>query len=178
MAIHPYPADMGEPQQLPDGTNMLIRPIRPEDAEMEQRFVHDLSEQSKYFRFMQALRELTPEMLVRFTQIDYDREMAFVAVRTHNGREQEELGVARYSSKPDGESCEFALVVADDWHHKGIGTRLMQTLMEAAKAQGLEVMEGEILSNNHDMLSLVRHLGFTTHTSPDDDDIQIARREL
>ncbi len=80
MAIHPYPHELISHWQLPNGTEITIRPIRPEEADIEKDFVHRLSERSKYFRFMQALQELTPEMIVRFTQIDYDREMAFVAV--------------------------------------------------------------------------------------------------
>jgi acetyltransferase len=80
MAIHPYPQHLIERVPLPDGIDLTIRPIRPEDAEMEQDFVRGLSDQTKYFRFMQAIKELTPEMLVRFTQIDYDREMALIGV--------------------------------------------------------------------------------------------------
>ena len=80
MAIHPYPNDLVKRMQLPDGTDIVIRPIRPEDAEMEQEFVRNLSKESRYMRFMQALRELTPDMLVRLTQIDYDREVAFLAL--------------------------------------------------------------------------------------------------
>ncbi len=80
MAIHPYPHELIQHYQLANGTNITIRPIRPEDADMEKDFVHRLSERTKYFRFMQSLQELTPEMLVRFTQIDYDREIAFVAI--------------------------------------------------------------------------------------------------
>jgi acetyltransferase len=84
MAIHPYPHELIQHYQLANGSNIIIRPIRPEDAVMEKDFVHRLSERSKYFRFMQSLNELTPEMIVRFTQIDYDREMAFVAL-SENG---------------------------------------------------------------------------------------------
>jgi len=167
MAIHPYPAHLGDHFQLADGTEIRIRPIRPEDAEIEQDFVRNLSDESKYFRFMRTLHELTHEMLVRFTQIDYDREMAFIAVTERRDQEQE-LGVARYTINPDGESCEFAIVVADDWRGLGIGTRLLRTLMAAAKARGLEVMEGETLSNNTDMRNLAERLGFTVHTSDED----------
>ncbi len=80
MAIHPYPSTLVETVELPDGTPLQIRPIRPEDATIEKAFVERLSERSRYLRFMQPLSELTPEMLSRFTQIDYDREMALIAV--------------------------------------------------------------------------------------------------
>ena len=177
MAIHPYPAHLGDRFQLSDGTDIRIRPIRPEDAEIEQDFVRNLSEESKYFRFMRTLHELTHEMLVRFTQIDYDREMAFIAVTERAGAEVE-LGVARYTINPDGESCEFAIVVADDWRGLGIGTRLLRTLMGAAKARGLRVMVGETLSNNSDMRDLAERLQFTVRTSDEDAGILELRAEL
>jgi acetyltransferase len=177
MAIHPYPAHLQTRWQLSDGTDINIRPIRPEDAEIEQAFVRDLSPKAKYFRFMQALRELTPEMLIRFTQIDYDREMAFIAVLEQDGKELE-VGVARYATNPDGESCEFALVVDDEWQHKGIGSRLMTILMTTAKARGFKTMEGEILADNRQMLNLVDHLGFSTSVSAEDAHIVNAIKQL
>jgi acetyltransferase len=171
MAIHPYPAHLVARSQLPDGTDIVVRPIRPEDAEMEQDFIRELSDEAKYFRFMQALQELTPEMLVRFTQIDYDHEMAFIATRERDGRE-EELGVARYVINPDRRSCEFALVVSDQWQRKGLAHRLMHHLMAVARTRGLETMDGEVLSNNTKMLELVKALGFQIYNDPDDPGIK------
>ncbi len=167
MAIHPYPSDLIRHKQLPDGSNVTIRPIRPEDAEIEQAFIRRLSPQSKYFRFMQALHELTPEMLVRFTQIDYDREMALIAVTREDGQDIE-VGVARYVTNPDDTSCEFAIVIADDWHHKGLGMELMQQLMDVARARGLTLMEGEVMADNREMLSLAKWLGFNSQPGADD----------
>ena len=177
MAIHPFPAHLGDRFQLADGTDITIRPIRPEDAEIEQEFVRNLSEESKYFRFMRTLHELNQEMLVRFTQIDYDREMAFIAV-TGEGEAEKELGVARYTINPDGESCEFAIVVADEWRRVGIGTRLAQTLLESAKDRGVRVVEGEMLSNNNEMRTLAERLGFTVRPSEQDTGILVMRKEL
>ena len=177
IAIHPYPVHLVNVWQLSDGTDITIRPIRPEDASIEQSFVRELSPQSKYFRFMQSLNELTREMLVRFTQLDYNRELALIAVLEQGG-EETELGVARYVMNPDGQSCEFALVVADEWQRKGIGSRLMNALIEAARARGLRSMSGEILATNRHMLELAESLGFELHTSPDDPGIRVARRAL
>jgi acetyltransferase len=177
MAIHPYPAHLTQHWQLANGTDILIRPIRPEDAEAEQNFVLGLSEESKYFRFRQTLNALTPEMLVRFTQIDYDREMAFIAV-TEQGNRGIEIGVTRYITNPDHESCEFALVVADAWHGKGIGSRLMEHLMRTAHARGLRRMEGEVISRNRPMLKLMTRLGFSVRPNPDDPEIQLVARAL
>ena len=139
--------------------------------------MRNLSPQSKYFRFMQSLHELTPAMLVRFTQIDYDREMALIAVLEQEGRETE-LAVTRYAMNPDGESCEFALVVADEWRHRGIGSRLMTSLMEVAKARGIRTMEGEVLASNSEMLGLVTRLGFVIQPSPDDPGVKLVSRAL
>jgi acetyltransferase len=159
MAIHPYPIDLVRKQQLADGTDITVRPIRPEDAEMEQEFVRNLSMESRYMRFMQALRELTPEMLVRFTQIDYDREMAFVALARQNGKDVES-GVARYAINPDKVSCEFALVIADDWQGRGLGGLLMRSLMESARNKGCTTIIGEVLADNSNMIRLMTRLGF------------------
>ena len=170
MAIYPYPAQLVSQWQLADGTDITIRPIRPEDAELVQAFVYGLSEESKYFRFMNSMQELTETMLVRFTQIDYSREMALVAVTLEQDQEIE-LGVARYAMNPDGDSCEFALVVADNITGKGLGQKLMVSLMEAARASGLKTIEGEVLKNNHNMLKLINRLGFSSETSENDQGI-------
>ena len=171
MAIHPYPAHLVTHWQLPDGTDVTIRPMRPEDAAIEQEFVRNLSEEAKYFRFMHAVHELSEDMLVRFTQLDYDRELALIAVTEEKGREVE-IGVCRYAINPDGESCEFALVVSDQWQHKAIGHRLMGSLFDAARSKGLKTMEGEVLASNHNMLKLVATLGFTNATSQEDSSIK------
>jgi len=177
MAIHPYPVDYIRNLQLPDGTDVVIRPIHPADAKIEQQFVRNLSKKSRYMRFMQALQELTPEMLVRFTQIDYDREMCFIAATEIDG-EEVELGVSRYSITPDGDSCEFALVTADAWQGKGLGFLLMKTLMRSARDKGLTTIEGEVLSNNSGMLRLMKRLGFDLKKDTEDVNVVNVRRRL
>jgi acetyltransferase len=177
MAIHPYPAHLVTLWQLPNGSDVIIRPIRPEDAELTQGFVRGLSEETKYFRYMDAVRELSHAMLVRLTQIDYSREMALLAVTEVEGREVE-LGVARYAINPDGESCEFALVVNDQWQKQGIGHKLMDVLMDVARAKGLRFMEGEVLKTNRRMLKLAESLGFRVEPHPEDDGIRKISREL
>jgi acetyltransferase len=177
MAIHPYPSQLAVRWQLNDGTDILVRPIRPEDAEIEQEFVHNLSPRSKYFRFMQTLRELTPEMLVRFTQIDYDRELALIAIVKEGGRDVE-VAVTRYGMNPDGESCEFAIAVADAWQTKGIGSRMLGMLLEAAKTRGFKIMEGEVLAENGPMLGLVKKMGFVVHQLPNSPEVYAVAKEL
>ena len=167
MAIHPYPARFVREWPLADGRVVTLRPIRPEDAQIEHEFVKGLSDESRYFRFMDTLRELTPMMLLRFTQIDYDREMAFIATIEEGSREVE-IGVARYITNPDGATCEFALVVTDAWQRRGLGRRLMELLIEVAQQRGLKEMVGHILSNNVSMLELCAGLGFDIAPSAED----------
>ncbi|MBI5891033.1 MAG: bifunctional acetate--CoA ligase family protein/GNAT family N-acetyltransferase [Nitrosomonadales bacterium] len=177
MAIYPYPTHLVGEWQLADGTDITIRPIRPEDAALVKKFVHDLSNESKYFRFMNSVQELTEDMLARLTQIDYSREMALIAVVEEEGHEVE-LGVARYAINPDGDTCEFALVVADSVAGKGLGQKLMVSLMEAARSKGLSIIEGEVLNNNHRMLKLMSRLGFAIKSSEDDAAVMKVSRTL
>ena len=173
LAIHPYPVHLVKKIQLNDGTDIVIRPIRPEDAEIEAKFVRELSNESKYFRFMNSLQELSQEMLVRFTQIDYHNEMALVAVKPNGtGADEEQIGVARYTTNLDKKSCEFALVVSDRWRGRGIAHHLMQQLMEIARDRDLERIEGQVLANNFKMLDLMRSLSFQIHNDPEDTSVK------
>ena len=167
MAIHPYPSDMTLNYRTEDGVNVTIRPIKPEDARLEQSFVKDLSAESKYFRFMNTIRELGQSQLTRLTQIDYDREMAFVATTTEYERELE-LGVVRYATNPDGESCDFAIVVADAWQGKGLARRLMSVLIDTARSRGMKFMTGDFLAENRRMIKFVSGLGFVLSQHPED----------
>jgi acetyltransferase len=167
MAIHPYPAGLARELTLPDGERIRIRPIRPEDAALERDFVDRLSDESKYMRFMQALHELTPEMLSRFTQIDYDREMAFLAVVEEAGQEVE-IGVARYATLADGETCEFAVVVADAWRGRGVASALFHDLVETARQRRLVRMEGVVLAQNRGMIEFSKSAGFKIEADPED----------
>ncbi|MDP3281174.1 MAG: bifunctional acetate--CoA ligase family protein/GNAT family N-acetyltransferase [Nitrosomonas sp.] len=177
MAIYPYPTHLISTWQLADGRNITIRPIRPEDAEIEQAFVRGLSEEARYFRFMFSVQELSQAMLLRFTQIDYSREIALIAVTLEQDKEIE-LGVARFAISPEGESCEFALVIADAMQGKGLGQKLMTALMDAARAKGLKVMAGEVLKTNTNMLKLMNRLGFSIEDRLDDDNIKRVRKIL
>ena len=172
MAIHPYPSHLTSKWTQPDGAEITIRPIKPEDADLEVEFVRKLSPETKYFRFMNTMRELPPAMVARLTQIDYDREMAFLATIEENGKEVE-IGVCRYAVNPDGESCEFAIVVADDWQHRGLARKLMGILIETARSKGLHYMNGVFLANNERMLRFVQGLGFILSNDPEDSTVKL-----
>jgi acetyltransferase len=178
MAIHPYPAHLVSEWTLRNGARVTVRPIRPEDAQAEQEFVKGLSPEARYFRFMDTIRELTPQMLVRFTQIDYDREMAFVAMVAGERDGEKEVAVARYVTNPDGTTCEFAIVIADDWQRVGLGRYLMTQLIEVARARGLATMSGEILASNRGMLKLAEEMGFEIGVSPADPALRRATLSL
>ena len=172
MAIHPYPAELAGTITARDGTTLQVRAIRPEDAVLEQRFVAGLSEESRYFRFFYRLHELTPQMLARFTQVDYDREMALVALAPDADAEggRSFVAVARYIANPDGESAEFAIVVADAWQGRGIARKLMERLIACARKRRLARLEGAVLRANPTMLRFVAAMGFTMADDPDDPD--------
>jgi acetyltransferase len=177
LAIHPYPSHLAKKVQLNDGTDVIIRPIRPEDAESEAQFVRELSDESKYFRFMNTFQELSQEMLVRLTQIDYHNEMALVAVTDGDGHGKQ-VGVARYTTNTDKKSCEFALVVADDWAGRGIGRQLMHSLIAIARDRELEVMEGQVIASNARMLKLMTSLGFEVSVDAEDNSIKRVTKPL
>ncbi|MEZ5649492.1 MAG: bifunctional acetate--CoA ligase family protein/GNAT family N-acetyltransferase [Burkholderiaceae bacterium] len=177
VAIRPYPRHLVRHEHLADGTPLTIRPIRPEDAQSEATFVRELSPAAKQFRFMGTVNELTPEMLARFTQIDYRREMALIALTQHDGRAIQH-GVARYAINPDNRSCEFAIVVSDKLQGQGIGTRLMKQLLEAARAHGMTRMLGTVLRENQPMLGLMTDLGFNIAPDPDDRTVMLVERWL
>jgi len=170
LAIAPYPVELVE-QRLFGGEPMTIRPIRPEDATAHTGFFSRLSPQDIRFRFFSAMRELSPEQTVRLTQVDYDREMAFIAVRDSTG---ETVGVSRLACDSDGRSGEFAVIVQADMKGRGLASHLMRRLTDWARMQGLTTVVGQVLADNHPMLSFVRHLGFTVHRMPDDPEVMEA----
>jgi acetyltransferase len=167
LAIHPYPKNLWRALRLRNGDMTLLRPIRPEDAAAEQRFIARLSQRSLYLRFHGLVRELSLERLVRFTQIDYDREMAFVATDMQ-GEAEEIRGIARYIRNPDGSSCEFAVVVEDAWQGRGLGVALMTALEACARRRALRQMIGLVLAENDGMVRMMTRLGFQGQPEPND----------
>jgi acetyltransferase len=163
-----------------------IRPIRPDDADMLQAFVRGMSPESRYFRFVSAMSELPARMLARFTLIDYDREMALVAVtRERVAGEDGEftevekiIGVSRYVTNPDQTSCEFSLAVSDQHKGQGLGSRLMLAIMDSARVKGLDQIEGLVLTHNDNMLRLMRNLGFQVSAYPEDPDFRLVTKPL
>ena len=136
---------------------------------MERIFVASMSEQTRYFRFFYRLHQLTPAMLARFTQVDYDREMAMLALEPDpSSRTGEKIvGISRYIANYDGESAEFAVVIADAWHGRGVGRILMERIIACARKHGLKRLEGVVLRANQGMLKFSVKLGFEIHDDVD-----------
>jgi len=158
LVMSPYPNQYEMIRTIKGGQKVFIRPIKPEDAPLLVDLFNTLSPQSVYFRFFTHLKSLSHKMLVAFTQIDYDYDMALVAF-DKTQPEGRMLGVARIMSKPGGITPEFAVVVGDPWQGKGIGVTLMKSLLAIAKERGIENLWGVVLSENTQMLSLVRKIG-------------------
>ena len=186
LAILPYPSDRDSEWPLRNGDLYKIRPLHPHDAQMLQALVRGLSQESRYFRFISSMRELPERMLARFTLIDYDREMAMVAIyreRTANpagGFTETEriIGVSRYVTNPDKSTCEFSLLIADEFSGQGLGARLMLSIIDVARSKGLTSMEGLVLTNNSAMLKLMRSLDFQIKPYEEDPDLRFCVRTL
>jgi acetyltransferase len=161
-----YPAHLVASLRLPDGTNIIIRPIRPEDDAIELAFISGLSRDSAYNRLLSA-RKLTPDEIRHLTRIDYEQEVAFIAV-TADGGQARLLGVARYVRDADATGAEFAIVVADAWQRKGVGTLLLSTLLRHAHSAGIVRLHGITLATNQAMQNLARKLGFVQKHDPQD----------
>ncbi len=155
-------ADQPETWVAADGTVITIRPIRAEDLALEQEFVNGLSAYTGYQRLMSARRPSLEE-LVRFTDIDRERELALIATTPVQGRERQ-IGVARYVKESSPGDAEFAIVLSDDWQGRGLGTKLLMSLVVAARSHGVRRLVGTTLSVNTGMLALGRKLGFKLAT--------------
>lgn len=155
LLIRPYPTDL-ESSLVLGGRNVLLRPIKPEDEPLHADFLAKLKPEHVYFRFFQMIREWSHPQLARLTQIDYDREMAFVAVDEDGSF----LGVSRGVTDPDNDTSEFAVVVRSDHQGEGLGQVLMEKLIHYARNRGTLRMVGFILARNIPMMTLATQLGF------------------
>jgi acetyltransferase len=171
-AIRPYPRALEGRVTLRDGSTLTMRPIRPDDATALRAMVDRLSPRDVRFRFFSSLKRLPQTLAARLTQIDYDREMAFVALAPEDlgpqVRRGDILGVSRLSADPDNERAEFATAIRSDFQGRGLGWALMQQLIAYARARGTGVLDGAVLRDNEQMIKLCRDLGFTLKEDDDD----------
>ena len=168
-ASKPLPALGGDHwiESLRDGTRVLIRPLRPEDREFEAEFIERLSPEARRFRFLCDFKEPSKSLLDELMKVDYTHEMAFVALVHDNGHLRE-IGVSRYATSGDGQQCECAVTVADEWRHRGLASLLMHHLIDVARKNGLRKMFTIEDPANEAMRELAGHLGFRRGAEPDD----------
>ena len=164
LVITPYPTRYIMPWTLRDGKEVLLRPIRPEDEPLQHDLFYTLSEKTVRERFFNVIKDMTHEMLVRFCNIDYDREIAIVA-EVSEGDKKRIVGISRLIIE-SGSKAQFAVLVHDDYQGKGLGKKLIEVLLGVAQEKGLEEVYGVTLSENDRLLKLVRTLGFTTALQP------------
>jgi len=174
LAISPYPEELAE-RWTSQGQAFLIRPIRPEDAASHAALIARLPAEDLRYRFFSALREVAPEQMARLTQIDYDREMAFIAVREADGAT---VGVSRVVCAWSGAAGEFAILVEPACKGLGLARHLMTRVIDWARSREIPLITGQILADNQPMLGFIRHLGFTVRASHDDPDTLEAELQL
>ncbi|WP_447839103.1 bifunctional acetate--CoA ligase family protein/GNAT family N-acetyltransferase [Aeromonas salmonicida] len=160
LAIRPYPTELEEGAWLKDQSHVLLRPIRPEDEPAHKQFVLKVSDEDRYKRFFADVGELGHEELARMTQIDYDREMAFVAVGQDGAFSQQILGVVRAISNPDQSDAEFAILVRSDLKGLGLGKLMMEKIVRYARERGIGQLSGMTMPSNRGMINLAKRLGF------------------
>jgi acetyltransferase len=159
LIISPYPEQYQKKVTLKNGKQVLLRPIRPEDEPLEIEMFNQLSKESVYFRFFGSMPTMSHEIITRFTQIDYDREMAIVGILEEAG-EEKMVGVVRLVGDAWNDTAEYAIVVADPWHGQGLGTMMTDYIIEIARDWGIKRIVANVLNNNKGMLRIFRNRGF------------------
>ncbi len=172
LVISPYPGENEYHLLTQSGIHIFVRPVKPEDSPLFVNLFKVLSPTSIYFRFFGIIKELSPEMLSRFTQIDYDREIALVAIDEDSDVERI-LGVARIIGNPDASEGEFAVLVGDAWQGKGIGACLLEKCLMIAEKRGFKKIHGIVLQENKNMLALGRKMGFAINRGEDSGEYEL-----
>jgi acetyltransferase len=172
LAIHPYPNQYTSAHMLADGSELLVRVIRPEDESLIVEFHGGHSEHTLRMRYFGMVRILSRESLIRLCHLDYDRELALVAIHRDADDRPHVAGVSRYYVRQETGVAEFALVVGDPWQRKGLGTHLLQRLIAIARERGVLRLVGSILRENGPMIALVRKLHFEVRNTSDKDVVQ------
>jgi acetyltransferase len=168
LAIRPYPEHLEECVQLPSDFKVMLRPIRPEDEHQHAEFINSLSAEDLRMRFFGFVHDFPHNQLAMMSQIDYDREMAFIATMHEEGKKPQTLGVVRAFFDPDNIAAEFAIVVRTDLKVKGLGTALMEKMIRYCKSRGTRELNAYTLRENRAMQALGKKLGFKIKTDPDD----------
>ena len=175
--LHKYPAHLVRTWRLDSGESFSLRPVRHDDGALEEAFVRGLSRESRYQRMLSGGFKVTPEWIESMTHIDYQRHMAFAVTSVIDGVEQF-VGVGRYVVDVATAGAEVALVIADVWQGRGLGRRLLATLIEHAQSARVQQIVGVVLATNEAMLRLARSMGFSVNAEPGDATVLRIRRDL
>ncbi|NVK18250.1 MAG: bifunctional acetate--CoA ligase family protein/GNAT family N-acetyltransferase [Methylocystaceae bacterium] len=174
LTIRPYPAELEEEFTLRNGRQVLIRPIRPEDEPAHNEFVAKITPEDIRFRFFGSVRELPHSEMARLTQLDYDREMAFIAqAPNEDDGHMETLGVVRTGTDPNNENAEYAILVRSDLKGQKLGWKLMNKMIDYCRSRGTTYFTGQILRENRTMIEMVKAMGFEAHTQVEDDIVEV-----
>jgi acetyltransferase len=174
-AIRPYPKAWERSLALPDGTALLVRPVRPDDEPLYGPFFAAVTAEDLRLRFFAPVKTFVHTFIARFTQIDYARAMAFIAIEPSS---KNMLGVVRLHANADYDRGEFAILVRSDWKWRGLGWLLMQLIIDYARSEGIGTIEGQVLRENATMLAMCAELGFEIASDPADADICLATLKL
>ena len=166
LIISPYPNQFESDWLLKDGTPLLLRPMRPEDEPLMAELLASCSDETLYFRHFRLIKKWTHQMLIRFTQNDYDREIGIGAFGQPPGPEVM-MGGGRLVRISEQDAAEFAVLVADPWQGLGLGQKLIERVIEVAREIGVKHLWGEVLAENQPMLEMMKKLGFTIKRDPD-----------
>ena len=167
-AIRPYPVQWETTERLLNGKEVFIRPVRPDDERFYTQFMSRMTPEDIRLRLLMPVREFSHQFLARMTQIDYAREMAFIALRSQADGEPEMLGVVRFFADPDYEKAEYAVLARSDLKGIGLGWVLMRHLIRYARSEGLKALYGTVLKENGMMVQMCTELGFDVKRDPDD----------
>ncbi|MBI4458455.1 MAG: GNAT family N-acetyltransferase [Acidobacteria bacterium] len=173
LAISPYPREYESDWVLKDGLEVHLRPIRPEDEPLMVELFTTFSQETIHMRFFGMIRQLSHEQLIRFCNIDYDREIALVAA-AQDGKPGRIIGSARLIVEPDWQTAEYAVVVGDPWQRLGLGRHFMERMIQYARERGLREIHGDVLAVNAAMLRLCQELGFSIRRTEDQEVLRVS----
>ncbi|MEM4734031.1 MAG: GNAT family N-acetyltransferase, partial [Candidatus Bathyarchaeia archaeon] len=160
LLIASYPQKYIAARKLKNDAQVLLRPVKPEDEKRFNEFLSSLSEETMRFRFFQILKDVSHDLLVKYCNLDYNREVTIIAEHQQDSRKI--VGAGSVIVEPDGNSGEFAVVVGDEWQGLGLGSKLMDHLIMIARDMRLEWIFGYVLPNNYKMLRMCAKMGFTS----------------
>ena len=166
LVICPYPSEYERVVRLNNGESVLLRPIRPEDEPMEAELFRTFSAETARFRFFGPIKDASHELLIRYTQVDYDREIAMIAEMIEDGVKKM-IGVVRLIADPYNDTAEYAIVVGDPWANRGLGTIMTRTILEIAKERGIQRVFAYTLEDNSAMLHIFQKFGFKRRREDD-----------